>query len=286
MQPQKSHSWCSLIAMALCVAPVFSHVQLQGATFQNKPDEVDNAARNVSSVAAPPHRASIVVVQVTHVVTPSLTARFERMREDVVAVDYAYMLIQWDVCHKLQLPHVCIGSDDILLKFPRILHKMSQRWQWNACDAPYLYWFKTADLSFENYWIVEYDVVWSGRPSEFFRLIDERYPHADYVAPYIATRDANDSWKHIKEHVGTAPYPWKTTLVQMIRISHWSMSKTVHELRRSWRYCEAQIPSYSRTHVSYMLEYSRFFGPFQWDTTVTDVPKTNVTRFYHRKKTR
>jgi hypothetical protein len=63
------------------------------------------------------------------------------------------------------------------------------------------------------------------------------------------------------------------------------MSETVQDLQRSsWRYCEAQIPSHSRSHVSYMHDYSRFFGPFQWDTTVTVVPKTNVTRLITAKK--
>lgn len=228
-----------------------------------------------------------IVLQLTHVMLPNIVRRFQDMHDDIVASNYSYLLLQWDVCQNISLPYHCISSSDVIAEFPAIPHK-KDRWQWDACDSPYLYWFKMHRPSFERYWIVEYDVVWTGHPSRFFRLIDHKYPHVGFVGPRVQMRSNTSSWPHLNKIVGDNSLLWKSSLVQMIRVNRESMSKTVHHIARNhnWRYCEAQILTYSRNHISWFPRYRVFFGAFSWDTTVTSLPKTNVTRFYHRKKTR
>lgn len=221
----------------------------------------------------------------THIITPNLLNRFHNMHYDVLASNYSYILLQWDVCQQVSLPHECINSTDVIAKFAAIPHK-KKHWQWDACDSSYLYWFMIHRPSFNKYWIVEYDVVWTGYPSEFFRIIDRTYPHTDFVGPYVNTHNTS-SWYHINKVVGDNSVQWKSSLVQMIRISRESMSKTVDQIanNHNWRYCEAQILRYSRDHISWFPEYSGFFGTFSWNTFVTNLPESNITRFYHREKT-
>ena len=228
-----------------------------------------------------------IVLQLTHKVTPNLIARFEAMYKDVIASGYSYLLLQWDVCRKLDVAYECIESHDIIQKFP-VIPSQTEKWQWNACDSVYLYWFYTRKQSFNLFWIVEYDVGWTGSPSQFFKLIDKSHPNVDFIGPEVGARGSD--WAHINKIVGNNSLPWRASLVQMVRVSRRVMSKTVREMtvKKNWRYCEAQIPTYSRKVYSFSERYSNFFGDFSWDTNVnlTALPRTNATKFYHRSKNR
>ena len=226
-----------------------------------------------------------IVLHLTYKMTPNLATRFQAMHKDVIASAYSYLLLQWDVCHKLDIPYQCIKSHDIVQKFP-VTPNRANRWQWNACDSVYLYWFHTQKQSFNLFWIVEYDVVWTGSPSQFFKLVDQAYPNVDFIGPHVSKPGSD--WPHINKIVGKNALPWRHSLVQMVRVSRHVMSKTVSEIavNQNWRYCEAQIPTYSRSVYSWRAEYGSFFGDFSWNTNVnlTALPHTNATRFYHRSK--
>lgn len=161
------------------------------------------------------------------------------------------------------------------------------RWHWNNCDAVYLYWFASYAWArrYDAYWFVEYDVAWTGDPTDLFLRFAAAQPWTEFIGPNPLR--PFKSWWHADKRTANFPVGNIThCLVQMVRIRRPLLERAIDNIERenATAYCEMRMPSLAR-NLSDLLQFPELFGPFDPFTKVKMRDyRGNDTRFYHRVK--